>query len=161
MPAPQAFVIAAKRLLVDPELPLAQGHEALAGVVVVAGSEIEVAGGRIPVFLRRGVGELLDPRRLAAPFLRPSLRILRSPRSQPLADALDLLERHGAVGRHALAHERRIRPLEIARKRIRPGVAARHPAPPSRNSGCYMRFARMRKRRARPSFTAIAPPRRA
>src|SRR5215467_3903560 len=104
MPASQAFVIAAKRLLVDLELPLAEGHEALAGVVVVASAQMEIARSGIAAFLRRGVGQLLDPLGLSAPLLRPRLGVLRSSRSQPLADALDLLERDRAVRRHALAH---------------------------------------------------------
>jgi len=105
---------------------------------------------RADVFVENYRPGALEALGLAAPLRRPGLRVLRPARPQALADSLDLLERHRPVGRHALARQRRVRPLEVAGEGIRP--ARRHAHPRSR-------FAWMRNRSASPSFTAIAPPR--
>src|SRR6266513_5151152 len=129
VPAFQAFLVAAQRLLVDVELALARRNEALAGVVVITRAQVVVTRGELAAVDRRGVGHLLVLLRHRAPFLPPRVGVAHAARGQPLADPVDLPDRDRAVGRHALAHESRVRPHAIAGKMIDPG-ALRHPCPP-------------------------------
>src|ERR1700693_1151431 len=109
MPSPDAGVIAAIGLAAPFALLIAGQDEALGVVIVIAGAQVIVAGGVLAALGVRRVGHLLDLRAERPPSLAPGLRLML-PQPQALAGAIHLLERHHAVGRHALDDEGRIRP---------------------------------------------------
>src|SRR5258706_3097612 len=160
MAALEAFPIAAQRLLVDLELAIAGWNEALAGVVIVARAQVVAPCRRVAVIPCRLVGEFLVSFRFRAPLLPPGVRVLRPAHPQALADALDLLQRDRAVLRHALAHQGRVRPLEVARKRIGPAAARRHFLIMTKNIGTATMAARQSARRSSYAFSRRRPDRR-
>src|SRR5207245_10360428 len=105
LPQLQTLLLAAQRHPVDPELLLTVRNEALAGVVIVARTQVMVACGEVAAVDRAGVGELLVLLRHRTPFLPPRVGVAHAARGQPLADPVDLPDRDRAVGRHTLAHE--------------------------------------------------------
>ncbi len=113
--------------------------EALGVVVIDAGAQIIVAGGDLVAVRQRRVTALLDLVAKRAPLLEPCLAAVgfALPRAQLLAGAIHLLERHDAVGRHALEDEGRVRPQKVIAEVVDPG-AARHsrcPFVPSNGQG--------------------------
>ena len=120
---PDLVGVGALRLLLG-----AGRDEALGVVVVDAGAQIIVAGGDLAALGERVVAALLDLVAERAPFLEPGLAAVRLAlaRAQLLAAAVDLLQRHHAVGRHAFEDEGGVRPEEIVAEVIDPGTARGH-----------------------------------
>src|SRR5258708_34746771 len=126
VPPLQSLLGAAQRLLVEVELLVARRNETLAGVVVVARAQVVVPGGEVAAFGRGLVGESFVFLRHRAPLLPPRVRVPHPARPELLRRPVYLPDRDRAVGRHALAHEGRVRPHEIAGKMVDP-AALRHP----------------------------------
>ena len=126
MEAGEGRVPAAQRLMVHGELLLRRRDEALAGIIVIAGAHVVVAGGEGKAFGRRRVGALRHAVGHGGPFLPPrAIRVaLAGARRKPRADPVDLLHRDRAIGRHSLDDLHRIGPPQIAGEMLDPGSAS-------------------------------------
>src|SRR6185312_7364401 len=82
-----------------------------------------VAGGDLVSLGHRRVAAALELRAHRAPLFLPDLRIALVS-AQPLADAVDLLERNHAIRRHALQDQRRIGPKKVIAEMIDPWSTA-------------------------------------
>src|SRR5438105_14791195 len=112
--------------LLRPALLLRPGrNEALGVVVIMTGAKVVIAGAVLMAFRRGFLGAPLDEVAEGAPLLRPGVRLVLA-RAQPLADAVDFLERHHAVRPHALDDERGVRPEKVVAEVIDPRTARRH-----------------------------------
>ena len=118
-------VIAAQRLAIHRHLLGTGRDEALGAVVVVAGAHVVIAGGDLPAFRRRRVGDLGDAIGHCRPFLLPrAIGIgLVLARLEPLPDPIDLV--HGGCGprRHALDDLHGVAPAQVAGEMHGPGSA--------------------------------------
>ena len=122
---PDAGVIAAEGALAGSALLGAGPQKALGVVEIIAGAQIIVAR-RVLVAGLLGLDRLaLDERPHGAPFLEPRVRLVLA-KLQPLAHAVHLLQRHDAVGRHALDDESRVRPQKVVAEMVDPRAACRH-----------------------------------
>ena len=127
MAQPDAGVVAAIGLASPFALLLARQDEALGIVVVIAGAQVTVAGGVLAAGRGGSVGRPLHLRAERAPFLLPRLRLVLA-QPQPLAGAIHLLQRHHAIGGHALDDEGGVRPQEIVAEVVDPGTSGGHGA---------------------------------
>ena len=124
-----------QRLAVDGGLQFARRDHALAGVVVLPRAQVVIARGGLVAGFSRFVALGRDLVGYPAPFLVPRLRFVGA-LVQRLHDPVDLAQRDRAVRRHALAHERRIRPLEVVGEAVDPVARVEHAA----SAGCRAYF---------------------
>jgi hypothetical protein len=101
----------------------ARRDEALGVVVIDAGTQIVVAGADLVSLGHRRFAAALELRAHHAPLFLPGLRIALVP-AQPLANAVDLLKRNHAIGRHALQDQRCVGPKKVISEMIDPWSTA-------------------------------------
>jgi len=114
-------VLALKGLAADLAFLLARDDEALPGEVIHSGAQVAVARRELAALGGGRVGRALEPSRHRAPLFPPGVGLALAS-FQLFADFVDLSERDGAVRRHPLRDESRVRPGEIARELLDPAA---------------------------------------
>src|SRR5262245_3288190 len=97
----------------------ARRDEAFGVVVIDAGAQIVVAGADLVALGQRRIGAALELRAHRAPLFVPRIRIAL-PHPEPFTNAIDLLERDHAIGRHALQDQGCIGPKKVIVEMIDP-----------------------------------------
>ena len=128
MAARQPFAEAAVGIASHGDLDFARRNETFTGVVIIAGTQVIVAGGAVMATRRFGIGGFFDLRRHRTPHLLPGPGFAL-PALQRFGNAVDLVHRHYAVGRHALARQCGVGPQEIAGEMVNPETARAHVFP--------------------------------